>query len=311
MAEKIKKCQICNKVLNTNDDIVVCPICAAPHHRDCYNELNHCGVEQYHGTENQYDIVQKQINESTENFIKRKPCPYCKNLVDENSIICSHCGNSLSEQTPEPPFSHTIKNFNFTMPDGYGGVDKNAEINGVGVKNIKKFLGPNSQYYLPRFLNMFKSKISWNWAGFLFPFVWLFYRKLYKEGILTLLAFISSYVASAPLYSFINSVASTLSNDATQTQLINAIVENISLIKPTTVLLNTLGIFINIAIRIIIGLFGNCIYKNHCITEIKEIEKSSEDKNYLYSKKGLVNPILMVLSLILSSYLFQIVMLFF
>ncbi|MEE1006612.1 MAG: RING finger protein, partial [Acutalibacteraceae bacterium] len=48
-------CVRCHAYLFDDDDVVYCPVCGAPHHRECYNELGHCALEALHGTDNQYD----------------------------------------------------------------------------------------------------------------------------------------------------------------------------------------------------------------------------------------------------------------
>ena len=36
------KCPVCNEQFKSGDDIVVCPECGAPHHRECYEKNEHC-----------------------------------------------------------------------------------------------------------------------------------------------------------------------------------------------------------------------------------------------------------------------------
>lgn len=53
------------------------------------------------------------------------------------------------------------------------------------------FIGGSAPYYMPRFAKFAflggNFAVSWNWAGFFFPQVWLFYRKMYLFGIIALL----------------------------------------------------------------------------------------------------------------------------
>ena len=54
------------------------------------------------------------------------------------------------------------------------------------------FIGPRAPYYMARFdkFNLVGGNfiLTWNWAGFLFPQIWLFYRKMYLYGLIVLLA---------------------------------------------------------------------------------------------------------------------------
>ena len=49
--DKGSSCVRCHAYIFPEDDIVYCPICGAPHHRECYNTLGHCALEELHGTE--------------------------------------------------------------------------------------------------------------------------------------------------------------------------------------------------------------------------------------------------------------------
>ena len=35
-------CPVCEKKFENGDDIVVCPECGTPHHRECYDSLGRC-----------------------------------------------------------------------------------------------------------------------------------------------------------------------------------------------------------------------------------------------------------------------------
>ena len=35
-------CPVCGKSFTADDDIVVCPDCGTPHHRECYKTENKC-----------------------------------------------------------------------------------------------------------------------------------------------------------------------------------------------------------------------------------------------------------------------------
>ena len=65
-----KQCQLCNAYLFEDDDVVFCPECGAPHHRECYNSLGHCALEHLHGTDQQYSVTQipKSDNLEGEDF---------------------------------------------------------------------------------------------------------------------------------------------------------------------------------------------------------------------------------------------------
>ena len=46
---KGQKCAVCGEEFTEADDVVFCPICGAPHHRECYASLGQCGLASEHG----------------------------------------------------------------------------------------------------------------------------------------------------------------------------------------------------------------------------------------------------------------------
>ena len=48
-------CKVCGNEIKENANF--CPVCGTPHHRECYEQLGHCAMEEFHGTDRQYDIV--------------------------------------------------------------------------------------------------------------------------------------------------------------------------------------------------------------------------------------------------------------
>ena len=56
-----QSCPVCHAYLFDEDDVVICPVCGAPHHRDCYAHVGHCALEHLHGTDEQYSPPEKEI----------------------------------------------------------------------------------------------------------------------------------------------------------------------------------------------------------------------------------------------------------
>ena len=44
-------CPVCNSNFTENDDVVVCPDCGTPHHRECYKKIGKCFNENMHGSD--------------------------------------------------------------------------------------------------------------------------------------------------------------------------------------------------------------------------------------------------------------------
>ena len=110
-----QSCPVCQQHFGENDDIVTCPICGAPHHRDCWKAEGHCHFAADHGTERQW------AKGASDEPVKHKPTPkqHCQNCGAENpefAEFCSHCGRELNAtawQSAPPPRVH-----HFTPPHG-------------------------------------------------------------------------------------------------------------------------------------------------------------------------------------------------
>ncbi|MBQ7295035.1 MAG: DUF2628 domain-containing protein [Clostridia bacterium] len=77
-------CDGCKKPLLDDEDIVVCPECATPQHRDCYDEKGECVNTHLHGT----DFVWK-------GEVSTKKTIFSSTLIGDTEaedLICPHCG---------------------------------------------------------------------------------------------------------------------------------------------------------------------------------------------------------------------------
>ncbi|MBQ8623790.1 MAG: zinc ribbon domain-containing protein [Oscillospiraceae bacterium] len=122
-----QQCASCRAPFNKNDDIVVCPDCGTPYHRDCYKNEGKCINTLLHETGEEWKPVLPH-NEQTATPIasgiatspnsdseaKSAPnehggvssyqeeytkhyCPICNNETNHNDAFCSKCGAKLSE----------------------------------------------------------------------------------------------------------------------------------------------------------------------------------------------------------------------
>ena len=56
------KCPVCDKQFKKGDDVVVCPECGAPHHRECYEKEGHCHFADKHGAD--FSFEKEQLEEA-------------------------------------------------------------------------------------------------------------------------------------------------------------------------------------------------------------------------------------------------------
>lgn len=303
---KNKQCQICKGYLFPEDDTVVCPICGAPHHRDCYNTIGHCGVEELHGTEEQYDLQQKRIAEEQRTETEKEEintCHFCgRQSKTGDAPFCPYCGQPFGEKQQGPKVFFNGMPIQFL--DRCGGVSKDAKIEDVTADELSKFVGNNSVRYIPKFFNLNeKKKTSWNWAAFLFPAAWNFGRKMYSNGVLYLLLLIASELCFIPLNLALANLGDT--SNMTFTQLYAFIEKNISSISLLSLIMCFVGLALALLPRLFSGRYGDWHYRKKCINSVKEIKNNKETNDFdeQLRIKGSFNLLLGVIALLAQTYL--------
>lgn len=294
-------CVRCHAYLFPEDDIVYCPVCGAPHHRECYNQLGHCALEEFHGTDRQYDKVKAREEEQAaaempntgENAEGLITCQMCHEKYDFALNACPKCGAPNIAKA-----GGSFVNFDFLS-----GVPADYDIgDGITADEAKRFVAANTPRYIPKFavLNA-KNKLSWNWLAFLFPCGWMLSRKMYKNGIIAGLLTVISSLFYLPFMNAINNLGTTPGE--TQAQIMQSIYEHLPKMGAAVIAALLAGFVLNIAVRILSALFGDYLYKQYAISSIKTIRAESEDMDYDYRKKGGVNIFLFLLGTMAVQYL--------
>lgn len=252
-------CPVCNAKFFDDDDIVVCPICGAPHHRDCFNYEGHCHYESTHGTPEQWVMptdpkYKKYFPEDDDSH--KFDCNDCENKqTQQNSQESQNSQNSQTQQ--EQPYTPPV--FNFTVEQLEEEIDEN-----VKGKDILFFVGSSGFRYLDVFKsqNQRNSAISWNFVAFLFPQLWLASRKLWFLAIPVTLV---NIVLSA--------VFSIIISPLTQAMQASNSIPAINLLTETEQLIAVLLGLCSIAICIFFGLFGDYIYRTVAFKKIRALKK--------------------------------------
>lgn len=292
-----EKCAVCKAYLFAEDDVVYCPECGAPHHRDCYSSIGHCALEEFHGTENQY---KKSEPVKEEKNGEQEP-------VQTNVISCGMCGEKYEATEDFCPNCNTPNvskmGGRFVAFDFLGGVAGNTDLgDGVTANEAKKFVASNTQRYIPKFANFKKGKkASWNWLAFLTPCGWLLSRKMYLLGSIIGALEVAFTMLSVPLTAALEQLDTSAVRNSMEMG--SLIVENISIIGTTAVYSALIGGFLSIALSVIIAVFGDKIYRNRVISKISEINRQSDDREEAYRKKGGISIAAAALGYFAVSYL--------
>lgn len=216
-----KTCKSCGKEFNEDDDIVVCPVCATPHHRECWKENGKCVNDDLHATgyiwseakEKKQAPEEAQVpDEKTSN--ESVVCPACGSENPKDSFHCGSCGGLLGgdgkAQEVTCSFCGTKNSFHAFSCKECGAplslstsADDSSYLAGTNFKcddmigstkagEFARYIQSGVKNYLPKFKKQADGKKStFNWAAFFLAPYWFFYRKLYKAGIFFAILFVS------------------------------------------------------------------------------------------------------------------------
>ena len=105
-------CPVCKREFKETDDIVACPKCGAPHHRECWKLEGHCHYAEDHDTPRQWKrpeeaapVASDPAGPAAPSHPTGKICPHCGQQNTEFAEFCSRCGQELpaSDWTSAPP----------------------------------------------------------------------------------------------------------------------------------------------------------------------------------------------------------------
>lgn len=264
-----KVCPVCKREFLKDDDIVVCPECGTPHHRECYSLIGHCVNKGLHKANYSYYDDQKQ----QENVIDltQKSGEYYQPNDEVQSEEAKH------EEEPKQSFNP------FVVSDVDSSFDKDTDtIDGQSISDIAATVRINPARFVAKFKQMESTnkKAGWNWSAFIFGSFYLLYRKMYKAGIGIFVVIISLFYGCGALLfklapSFMEAIQSISSQSVqgvypTNEQLMSVMnspdVNNAMMIS-----YGFLAILF--VIHIIIGIVADYIYKGTVIGIIKKVNE--------------------------------------
>ncbi len=204
-------CPVCEQAFTDTDDIVVCPDCGTPYHRDCWKKVRACMHRSEHAAGFEW---QPEVGPDAVKAAHEATCPNCGTRNTLGAARCSHCGCPLprseadsadaakpEEQVPIYARDPSAVNNRSAAPgphietysaDREGGIYRREigpedTIDGIKAKDWAAYVGRSPMYYLMQFFRMSitNRKAAVCLSAFLFGPAYLFYRKMWKEGLLT------------------------------------------------------------------------------------------------------------------------------
>lgn len=301
-----KKCPICSERFHENDDIVVCPECGAPYHRECYRSKGTCIFSELHEKHETWHDPETDQNEA-EDVI----CPHCGRHNSKDNVLCIHCGKMLYLQDTEPktnngdaaeqtPFMGMNGTIPFVVIDPMGGVTPEEDFEGVSGAELAKTVKVNTPYYMSIFKTIKETGISkFNFAALVFGGGWLLYRKQYlKGGIITAITALLVIVQDFLSYGYAADIWKAVQNNLENAHVVAANITTYmtELFKFSTgeiiiALLPYICSFAVFIISIVLGFTANKAYYKFLIKKIKGFkqEKSEDELTQVLDEKGGVN----------------------
>lgn len=295
------KCEYCKKIFTEEDDIVVCPECGTPYHRECYFEAGECINKELHERGGEWSQFYSDRADFSADASENKEaggsrsdnkirCPRCGQENPDSGLFCITCGTPLIKNQEPNPFNGANRNFNqqqFPFGNMYGNpapqvqtVDiKNEEIAGHKSKKYAQFTKKSYAYYVTNFFFISKknSKLSLNFFALLFPEYFFFYRKMYGVGAIALI--LSSVLKVPGMIMFI------LDGLFPSISLPQFFSDHIKAIETV----NMYASVLSLALAVILGLFANYFYfrkAKKTLDEIEGMDITEEEKDRLIDEKG-------------------------
>ncbi|MGN0620305.1 MAG: RING finger protein [Porcipelethomonas sp.] len=272
------ECLICKKKFSDDDDIVVCPECGTPYHRDCYLAKGECVNGKLHESGGSW---KRESSSGTDDMSQdaekdgEKICRMCGASNKAHSLICEKCGSPMIGNNQEMGVDQRQYGgcngngapygaMNFNPDDKFCGMNPDEEFEGVKLSEVSEFVGKNRYYYLPMFKRMKDTgkSVSFNFVCLFFPQLYFANRKMWLFTVLTTLI---SFVLSVP----------TLMYYMADMNLAGAAVSSMNFNGAVFVTASRLTYYLNIAFTVLMCLFANKLYYHHVLKKVRQLKNMS------------------------------------
>ena len=304
-------CNGCGKPLREDEDIVVCPECGTPQHRECYKKDNRCVSSALHSSDFVWSPASDSFAPTVPAPVKEKsekellPCPSCGHLNSPDAKVCESCsmklivfGMNLAEaaqetghktpaqkELPDYPAPFVLgqgEGFDYDahspkVPDVEAAPEESPEIQAAKREQARqhlllRFIGTNTDKYLDSFSRLEGGRRArFNFAAFFFSPYWFFYRKLYKPGIIFLTASFLHSLFFTPTVSEFYAFVEKYRPLVSQLATDEALAEAYLNELSAITPMFSVAIITSLALKIIAGFIAYPLYKRYTDTSIAAI----------------------------------------
>ena len=271
-----EKCPVCESAFQPEDDIVVCPYCGTPHHRECYKQNGKCKNSDLHESGYRWEpsFKEEEHTQPKEDF---KP----NTNNEQNKNQSDNPFTNFESPFPPPSPNNPIHLFPKELEDG------------VSTLDVASFVQFDALKYIQKFFYIKGGKRTINWAALFFAPYWFFYRKMHKLGVIFMAILLGlSFISFLPPVQRLNEANleymeqfENLSNSSASDEEIQATLTELSQEVLNAYKQNYLGVGLmafqsiaTIAVNIFIALNANKWYYKHVVTEIQKINEKNLDE---------------------------------
>ncbi len=308
-------CPVCGKHMHEGDDIVVCPDCGTPQHRECWHENGECANAAKHAEGFVWNQAPKAAPEvrapETANIPPEdaiKICPACGSENPGDFNICARCGADILDVSGQAMFNAGAAETENRCPycgmltepgdklckhcgaplllipgqnTQYAYSENNRIIGRHTEGELTGYVRKNTKRYIPLFEKFEDGKkVSFNAGAFFFGPLWFFFRKLYKAGIAFIIvaACISLFFTSAAdkMNTIMKPYSEALQNQTATAEELNTITDEI--VKQTRRPLG-IGLGLTLAVNLISAFIADKIYYKKITDDLDFVKSEVPEEN--------------------------------
>ncbi len=128
MRYKDIECSACSKKFDDNSDVVVCPVCGAPHHRECWIAAGKCAHEAEHASGYHWEFPQIPIENDEDKKTTDEPEQIIGDFFEngEGVVMCQNChapnySNDMYCRVCHAPLKGNAADAGKSEGNGFGG----------------------------------------------------------------------------------------------------------------------------------------------------------------------------------------------
>lgn len=286
------RCIVCSEKFGSEDDIVVCPDCGTPYHRDCYNKEGKCVNDVLHKSGGSWKPAYDTGSNGAENTAT--VCRHCGNVNPPLTLFCRRCGMpSENIRSDSDNMKQTYQGVDINEnPDAYNanmnsfpgmqaylinfsdplcGFNPDEDVEGVKMADLGDFVGSNTHYYLPIFKRIKETghSFSWNFCAMIFPELYFSYRKM---PLIALAAWLGRIISQIPqTIAMIKQVGNL--------GVLSEMVEAFNVTSDAFSGVIMIGYVIFYSLMFLLGFNANKFYFRSAVNKIKKVKAKSDGRD--------------------------------